>query len=152
MIERSTITIDPFFIHDSMQIKMNTSTKHEGGKVIEFDYEVYLKSEEFEKPMRIPKKNADLVNIMETVCIYYGITVKELLSRSRIAKFRLPRMVYCGIARAKTKHSFGEIGEMINRNHASVLNAISTLNQFEDQFSKHHEIWKDFIKLKSLFI
>ena len=65
--------------------------------------------------------------ITEAVCRHFNIPEKMLVTASRKREIAQARMVVMYLAREMTNKSLVEIGRQLNRNHATVLHAISTI-------------------------
>jgi chromosomal replication initiation ATPase DnaA len=70
----------------------------------------------------------ELKCILLDVCEASGVTIEDLQSGKRFPYIVTARHVYCYIARRK-KYSMQRIGQLIHRNHSSVLHAV---NKIED--------------------
>ena len=73
-------------------------------------------------------KNKALDNIMETVCLYYNVDEKDVLSKSRLFELVTARHMFCILARRHTSSSYIYIGKYINRNHATVIHGENKIN------------------------
>lgn len=59
--------------------------------------------------------------IMKTICVYYGVTEEDLKSKSRQKTIARPRQMFMHLAKAYTSASYKKIGEMVDRDHATVI-------------------------------
>lgn len=89
--------------------------------------------------------------IQQTVANHFGITLNDMLGKSRSRNIADPRMVAMYLCRKLTKLSSNEIGEIFGRTHANVLHAAKIipekcqsddvmrrdLNQLERLLQKH---------------
>ncbi len=73
-------------------------------------------------------KNKVLDNIMETVCLYYNVDEKDVLSKSRLFELVTARHMFCILARRHTSSSYIYIGKYINRDHATVIHGENKIN------------------------
>ena len=72
-----------------------------------------------------------LDEILEGVCVFYGLEVAEVAVPSRKGELVKARQQYCKIAKEATKKSLREIGLKIGpRDHATVSNSINKVNDF----------------------
>ncbi len=66
-------------------------------------------------------------DIQKAVCDYFGVTLEELLGKSREKKIATPRQIGVFLCRKLTPSSTTEIGRAFNRNHATILYSSSTV-------------------------
>lgn len=77
--------------------------------------------------------NYQLINLSklellsECVGDYYGVTKEQIVSRSRLRDFVIPRQIFCFLARKYTTSTLKEIGSFIFRDHASVIYACESI-------------------------
>ena len=69
-----------------------------------------------------------LDEILEGVCIFYGLEVEECTTKSRKVELVKVRQQYCKIAKEETKFSYDSIGKKIFRDHATVIHACKQVN------------------------
>ena len=74
----------------------------------------------------------DLDIILGTICRASGISRAAIISNSRKTEIVAARQAYCYYARKYTKKSFDRIGRDINRDHATVLHSVRTVNDLLD--------------------
>ncbi len=68
------------------------------------------------------KKTVDPEKIIKTICEYYQIAKKELLSHKREQRLALPRQVIMYLLRHEFNYSFPKIAEILNRkDHTTVI-------------------------------
>lgn len=66
--------------------------------------------------------------IIRAVADYWGLSIHELLSHSRVRRLAWPRQVAMYLVRRKTTMASPEIGRLFNgRDHATVLHAVQTV-------------------------
>ena len=68
-------------------------------------------------------------SIIENVCAYYNVSVKEVPSRTKRREVANVRQVSMYLARKLTEQSLGEIGRAVNRDHATVVHSIKVVEQ-----------------------
>ncbi len=69
-------------------------------------------------------------NIRKVVAEYYGISVKDLMSKKRTRSIARPRQIAMSLARELTKDSFPEIGQSFGgRDHTTVMHACDKVAQ-----------------------
>ena len=62
-------------------------------------------------------------NILEAVCNYYGVSKKDICSRSRKREYTVPRHIFFYLVRQCTKEKLISIGKYTgNRDHTTVMN------------------------------
>ena len=72
----------------------------------------------------------NIPDIQKTVTRHYGISVSDLLGRSRSQKVTMPRQVAMYLSRELTGHSTTEIAEAFQRkDHTTVMHAISKIKE-----------------------
>lgn len=69
--------------------------------------------------------------ILHTVTNYYGLTIKDISSRSREGDIRKARQIYCALTKKHTEFSFREIGEKIDRDHSTVMHSCKVIEDAE---------------------
>jgi chromosomal replication initiator protein len=67
--------------------------------------------------------------IQKIVCDYYGISLPELLGRSRQKRLVRARQMGFYFARLYTEKTMTELGRLFQRSHASVVHALQTLER-----------------------
>jgi chromosomal replication initiator protein len=75
------------------------------------------------------KKPADRAKIRDHVAAYFGLQPERLGSRSRKREIHYPRQIGMYLTRKHTNESLEAIGRLYNRGHASVLNALQSLER-----------------------
>ncbi len=72
----------------------------------------------------------DINRIIDVVAIYFGIDVESIKSKSRNAKFTIPRQICAALAKSLTTKSLADIGHALGgRDHASVIYYIKQLEK-----------------------
>lgn len=68
--------------------------------------------------------------IIDSVANYYGIKANDIISKSRSAKFVLPRQITMFIAKQLTDKSLKEIGDLMGkRDHATVIYSVKKIEE-----------------------
>jgi chromosomal replication initiator protein len=75
------------------------------------------------------RKNITIDAIKRLVCKHYGISIPEIISRSRKQCFARPRQIAIYLARKYTDSPLQAIGKHFNRYHATALHAINTVER-----------------------
>lgn len=70
----------------------------------------------------------DAKSIMRCVSDYFGITVDDLMGKSRAKPFVYPRQIAMYLARSHTSLSFPDLGRAFGRDHTTVLHAVQRIN------------------------
>jgi chromosomal replication initiator protein len=70
-----------------------------------------------------------ILEIQKIVCDYYGVSLVELLGRSRQKRLVRARQMGFYFARLYTQKTVAELGRLFQRSHASVVHALQTLEQ-----------------------
>ena len=83
---------------------------------------------------RLPEENIrscsdDVKNILNEVAARSGIPIEFLVSKTRQGEVVKYRQFYCLRAHTKTKCSLSKIGEVIGKDHATVLHAIRRVSE-----------------------
>lgn len=67
--------------------------------------------------------------IQRTVCSYYGVELKDMLSDRRQIDVARARQIAMFLSRSMTPKSFPNIGQLFNRDHTTVLHAIRSVTR-----------------------
>jgi chromosomal replication initiator protein len=73
------------------------------------------------------RRNITIDSIKELVCAQFGISVKDISSKSRKQQISRPRQIAMYLSRKFTDSPLQAIGQSYNRYHATVLHAINTV-------------------------
>ena len=69
--------------------------------------------------------------VIHHVCMFYNITVKQLIDKNRSHERIVSRMAVCWIANRRYKHTFKSIGVKLNhRDHSTIMNACDKADEF----------------------
>src|SRR3546814_5125143 len=91
-----------------------------------------------------------IANIQKTVADYYGLQIKDLLSKRRTRSLARPRQVAMALAKELTEHSLPEIGDAFaGRDHTTVLHACRQIRGLLGTDGKLHEDWEKMIRKPS---
>ncbi len=84
----------------------------------------------FAIPGITPRQNADIKDIGKVVCEVFGIDYQNWLDNtmSHKRKFAEPRHAFFYFVKKYTKKSLSQIGALLNKDHATVLNSIKNIN------------------------
>jgi len=75
-------------------------------------------------------KKTSTQNIIKTVCDFYGITVNELLKKSRKTSLVKPRQIIMYLLREDIKASFPDIGSKLGgKDHSTVIHAYKKISE-----------------------
>ena len=151
MIETDTIAINPFFLPEADQFNLHGIAQVGEGKVSQMKFKaLFRKIEELDQD-KIVKLKPTLYNIAKAVCDHYQITINQLKSKSRKGDIMKARLMFCGIARLKTKHILADIGSFVNRDHATVLSSCKSLDSYRTNTKNDNITWEIFQTLKQKF-
>ena len=97
--------------------------------------------------LRAQQQAISIPNIQKTVADYYGLQVKDLLSKRRTRSLARPRQVAMALAKELTEHSLPEIGDAFaGRDHTTVLHACRQIRNLMTTDGKLHEDWDKLIR------
>ncbi|MBI4776630.1 MAG: chromosomal replication initiator protein DnaA [Deltaproteobacteria bacterium] len=99
------------------------------------------------------KKSVSAETIQEFVAGQFNLDVEDLKSKSRKANIVFPRSVAMHLCRKYTNFTLDAIGKSFNRNHASVLYALNSLQKkMRKNYKTKHQVNLLERKLKDLFL
>ncbi|MCY7355413.1 MAG: chromosomal replication initiator protein DnaA [Lysobacter sp.] len=97
--------------------------------------------------LRAQQHAVGIPNIQKTVADYYGLQLKDLLSKRRTRSLARPRQVAMALAKELTEHSLPEIGDAFaGRDHTTVLHACRQIKHLMETDGKLHEDWDKLIR------
>ena len=97
--------------------------------------------------LRAQQQAIGIPNIQKTVADYYGLQLKDLLSKRRTRSLARPRQVAMALAKELTEHSLPEIGDAFaGRDHTTVLHACRQIRNLLETDGKLHEDWDKLIR------
>ena len=97
--------------------------------------------------LRAQQQAISIPNIQKTVADYYGLQIKDLLSKRRTRSLARPRQVAMALAKELTEHSLPEIGDAFaGRDHTTVLHACRQVRTLMETDGKLHEDWDKLIR------
>ena len=86
-------------------------------------------------------------NIQKTVADYYGLQLRDLLSKRRTNSVTRPRHMAMLLARELTEHSLPEIGDAFGgRDHSTVLNGCRKARSLIETDAKFHDDWEKLLR------
>jgi chromosomal replication initiation ATPase DnaA len=91
-------------------------------------------------------------DILEIISKESGVTMEDILSRSRKTEKVISRHIFCGILRKNYNYSLPFIGELVGRDHTTVIYATEQFNnryRLEDNFKNLVDRINYHIELKS---
>jgi len=86
-------------------------------------------AQEVLQDLRAVATRLSIPEIQKIVCDYYGVSLTELLGRSRQKRFVRARQMGFYFARLYTQKTMSELGRLFQRSHASVVHALQTLER-----------------------
>jgi chromosomal replication initiator protein len=97
--------------------------------------------------LRAQQQAISITNIQKAVADYYGLQIKDLLSKRRTRSLARPRQVAMALAKELTEHSLPEIGDAFaGRDHTTVLHACRQIRSLNDSDGKLREDWDKLIR------
>ncbi len=97
--------------------------------------------------LRAQQQAIGIPNIQKTVADYYGLQMKDLLSKRRTRSLARPRQVAMALAKELTEHSLPEIGDAFaGRDHTTVLHACRQIRTLMETDGKLREDWDKLIR------
>lgn len=97
--------------------------------------------------LRAQQALVSIPNIQKTVADYYGLPLRELLSKRRTRSLARPRQVAMALAKELTEHSLPEIGDAFGgRDHTTVLHACKQVRSLIETDPKLHEDWDKLLR------
>lgn len=90
--------------------------------------------------LRAQQHAVSITNIQKTVADYYGLQVKDLLSKRRTRSLARPRQMAMALTKELTEHSLPEIGDAFaGRDHTTVLHACRQIHKLCESDGKLRE-------------
>lgn len=97
--------------------------------------------------LRAQQQAISIPNIQKTVADYYGLQIKDLLSKRRTRSLARPRQVAMALTKELTEHSLPEIGDAFaGRDHTTVLHACRQIRTLMEADGKLREDWDKLIR------
>jgi len=97
--------------------------------------------------LRAQQHSVGIPNIQKTVADYYGLQIKDLLSKRRTRSLARPRQMAMALTKELTEHSLPEIGDAFaGRDHTTVLHACRQIRTLMETDGKLHEDWDKLIR------
>ncbi|BDU14800.1 chromosomal replication initiator protein DnaA [Lysobacter auxotrophicus] len=97
--------------------------------------------------LRAQQQAIGIPNIQKTVADYYGLQMKDLLSKRRTRSLARPRQMAMALAKELTEHSLPEIGDAFaGRDHTTVLHACRQIRTLMETDGKLREDWDKLIR------
>lgn len=97
--------------------------------------------------LRAQQQAISIANIQKVVADYYGLQIKDLLSKRRTRSLARPRQVAMALSKELTEHSLPEIGDAFaGRDHTTVLHACRQIRTLIESDGKLREDWDKLIR------
>ena len=97
--------------------------------------------------LRSQQQSIGIGNIQKTVADYYGLQIKDLLSKRRTRSLARPRQMAMALSKELTEHSLPEIGDAFaGRDHTTVLHACRQIRSLMETDGKLREDWDKLIR------
>ncbi len=149
MIESYTIDVNPNCISELERYKLQGLMQVDCGKVCDL---MLIAFKKIPKPKpKTRKLIVSISNISEAVADHFGISLKALQGKSRKHNIMKARMIYCVLAREKTKQSTSKIGALVNKDHATVLYHSKTFKKCIDNPIDNPDILNHYNQIKQRF-
>ncbi|HUH89786.1 MAG TPA: chromosomal replication initiator protein DnaA [Lysobacter sp.] len=97
--------------------------------------------------LRAQQHAIGIPNIQKTVADYFGLQMKDLLSKRRTRSLARPRQMAMALTKELTEHSLPEIGDAFaGRDHTTVLHACRQIRTLMETDGKMREDWEKLIR------
>ncbi|MGV8941914.1 MAG: chromosomal replication initiator protein DnaA [Lysobacter sp.] len=97
--------------------------------------------------LRAQQQSIGIPNIQKTVADYFGLQMKDLLSKRRTRSLARPRQMAMALTKELTEHSLPEIGDAFaGRDHTTVLHACRQIRTLMETDGKMREDWEKLIR------
>ena len=97
--------------------------------------------------LRAQQQAIGIPNIQKTVADYYGLQIKDLLSKRRTRSLARPRQMAMALTKELTEHSLPEIGDAFaGCDHTTVLHACRQIRTLMETDGKMREDWDKLIR------
>jgi chromosomal replication initiator protein len=97
--------------------------------------------------LRAQQQAIGIPNIQKVVADYYGLQMKDLLSKRRTRSLARPRQMAMALTKELTEHSLPEIGDAFaGRDHTTVLHACRQIRTLMETDGKLREDWDKLIR------
>jgi|GEM_PF-3633306 len=80
--------------------------------------------------------------ILECVAEKHGVTIVEIIGRSRVKKNNEARFFFCLIARELTRITYREIGDYTGRSHCTVIHSIKRAKELIETYPEMKILYK----------
>src|SRR5574338_1063779 len=98
--------------------------------------------------LRAQQQAIGIANIQKVVADYYGLQIKDLLSKRRTRSLARPRQVAMALAKELTEHSLPEIGDAFaGRDHTTVLHACRQIRDLRETDGKLRQDWEKLVRV-----
>lgn len=97
--------------------------------------------------MNVKRKLITLPRILETVARFYNVAEKDLKGKGRTKEIVIPRQVAMYVMREETERSLVEIGEVLGRDHTTVMHGI---NKTADEIERAPERRQEVITIREM--
>ncbi|MGN6111477.1 MAG: chromosomal replication initiator protein DnaA [Luteimonas sp.] len=97
--------------------------------------------------LRAQQQAIGIANIQKVVADYYGLQIKDLLSKRRTRSLARPRQMAMALAKDLTEHRLPEIGDAFaGRDHTTVLHACRQVKSLLQTDGKLREDWDKLVR------
>ena len=82
---------------------------------------------------RVESRDKSKVNIITKIIPeYFGIKMSDITGRSRESEFVKARHIYCAMVKGMTGLPFTKVGELVNRDHTTVIHSCKVMQDARD--------------------
>lgn len=99
--------------------------------------------------MIVGKRFLDPFYVIKMACRYYGLDENDVLGRRRYRELTLCRFMIMAILKKHSGMSLKKIGQLFDRDHTTVINAIQTLN---DLFFSQSNLKREMAEIEDLIL
>ena len=97
--------------------------------------------------LRSQQQSIGIPNIQKVVADYYGLQIKDLLSKRRTRSLARPRQMAMALSKELTEHSLPEIGDAFaGRDHTTVMHACKVMRELREIDGKLREDWDKLLR------
>src|SRR5678810_1486926 len=98
--------------------------------------------------LRAQQQAIGIPNIQKAVADYYGLQIKDLLSKRRTRSLARPRQMAMALTKELTEHSLPEIGDAFaGRDHTTVLHACRMISELRQSDAGIEEDYTNLLRI-----
>jgi len=88
-------------------------------------------------------KKVTFSKIQKVICSHFKVDFSDIESKSRERKFVIPRQLIAYFCKIYLDETLAEIGNLVNRDHSTVLNSIKVINNYNETLKGFSDIVGD---------